>query len=190
MTTAPQLPAPRSTFVTVVAWIFMVLSGFMTLISLLQNVMFQFVFPATQPSFPKVDPATGHELPWIFGFAFSHFGIILLAMLIVFAGTFAASVGLLMRKNWARLLFIGAMALGIAWNIGGLLMMIPMFSMFSDVASSHPDGGSQFEVMWKLIAGVNLLFVAGFTFLFGWIIRRLLSETIRREFMPAADAVC
>lgn len=35
---------PKSTFVTLVAWIFIVLSGFATLISVLQNIMVALMF--------------------------------------------------------------------------------------------------------------------------------------------------
>ena len=43
-----QSIAQRSTFVTVVAWVFIVLSGFGTLISLLQNLMIQTVFTSPE----------------------------------------------------------------------------------------------------------------------------------------------
>ena len=36
---------PRSTFVTVVAWIFIVLSGFASVIGALQNIMLRYMMP-------------------------------------------------------------------------------------------------------------------------------------------------
>ncbi len=38
-------PAERSTFVTVLAWMFIVLSGFSTLMSIIQNIVMSIVFP-------------------------------------------------------------------------------------------------------------------------------------------------
>jgi len=177
---------PRSNFVTVVAWIFIALSGFTTLISILQNIMIGILFRAPDHAFPTVDPATGKEFPWIFRFMFEHFQLFFLAFFVVSALTLAASIGLLRRKNWARLLFIALMGLGIAWNVAGVLMLFPMFSFFNEVADSakQPGFADQFGLAWKVMAGVNLLFVAAFVWLFGWIIKRLASERIRREFAP------
>ena len=177
---------PRSNFVTVLAWIFIALSGFTTLISILQNIMIGILFRAPDHAFPTVDPATGKEFPWIFRFMFEHFQLFFLAFFVVSALTLAASIGLLRRKNWARLLFIALMGLGIAWNVAGVLMLFPMFSFFNEVADSAKQPGftDQFGLAWKVMAGVNLLFVAAFVWLFGWIIKRLASESIRREFDP------
>ena len=193
MSVAPAVPESnaatplRSTFVTVVAWIFIILSGFSTFMSILQNVMITLMFSANdmrKTPFPTVDPQTGKEIPSIFQFLFDHFQLFFLAFLVVSATTLVASIGLLKRKNWARILFIAIMALGIVWNIAGVAMMIPMLSMFPGAASSakQPGFADNFDIMWKVMAGVNVLFVAGFVWLFGWIIKRLASEKIRQEF--------
>ena len=179
----PAAPATRSTFVTVLAWIFIVLSGFSTLVAIAQNIMISVVFP-TPETFPTVDPATGKAFPWIFQFMFRHFELFFLAFLAVSAITLVASIGLLWRKNWARVLFIAMMCLGIAWNVGGVLLMIPMFSFFDEMAGSATQAAvaDTFGVAWKVMAGVNLLFVVGFVWLFGWIVKRLASGNVRSEF--------
>lgn len=190
MSTAGQTVQPsattalRSNFVTVLAWIFIALSGFTTLISIAQNIMIGILFAPAAGAFPTVDPATGKEFPWVFRFMFQHFQLFFLAFLIVSATTLVASIGLLKRKNWARLLFIAVMGVGIAWNAAGVLVIFPVFSFFSEVADSakQPGFADQFGLAWKVMAGVNLLFVAAFVWLFGWIIKRLTSESIRREF--------
>ena len=41
MSVPPPMPVRRSTFVTVLAWIFIGLSGFTALIGILQNIMMQ-----------------------------------------------------------------------------------------------------------------------------------------------------
>ena len=57
---ASSTPTPnRSTFVTVVASIFVAIAGFKTFISLLQALMFTFVFPTDQ--FPSVGNTKGLE---------------------------------------------------------------------------------------------------------------------------------
>jgi cell division protein FtsX len=94
---AQTSPVVRSTFVTVVGWIFIILAGFATLISILQNVMIALVFSA-----PQMDV--------------------------------------------------------------------------------HPQADPGFDVMFKVMIGFNVLMVLAFCWLFGWIIKRLTSEDIAREF--------
>src|SRR5690242_17763652 len=100
----------QSTFVTVVAWIFIVISGFGTVIAILQNVMVQTVFrdsgmaqamQTPPPGTPPLSAFMAMHLPWVF-FAF----------LLISTFTLISSVGLLKRRNWARLSFVGLMVLG------------------------------------------------------------------------------
>jgi hypothetical protein len=73
----------------------------------------------------------------------------------------------------------GIMALGIAWNIGGVIFMFFLLSSMPEISAKTPAG---FDVMWKVMLGFNVLFVAGFVWLFWWIIKRLMSDDVRREF--------
>jgi len=184
MANVPATAAPRSTFVTVVGWIFVVLAGFSTLIALLQNVMVAVVF-----SRPEMQEATKHAkaqgVPWFASFMLDYFQLFFLAVLALSACCLAAAIGLLLRKNWARLLFVALMGIGIAWQAAGLIVTFFMFSTFADTfakAGSHGGVPPGFDLMWKIIAGMNVLFVIGFIVLFAWIIKRLVSPGIRREF--------
>ena len=58
-----------------------------------------------------------------------------------------------------------------------------MFASFADIAPPPGQhGAEQFEVFFKIMMGFNVVIVAAFCALFGWIMKRLLSEDIRREF--------
>jgi hypothetical protein len=176
---AAQSPAvTRSTFVTVLAWIFIVLAGFVTLISVMQNIMIAVLFPVDKMQ--EAANQTGNAgAPWFATFMLNHIQLFFLSFLVVSASTLAAAIGLLKRMNWARILFIGIMALGIAWNIGGVIFMFFLLSSMPEISAKTPAG---FDVMWKVMLGFNVLFVAGFVWLFGWIIKRLMSDDVRREF--------
>lgn len=177
--------AVRSTFVTVLAWIFIVLSGFATMIAVLQNIMMALVFPMAQIQAETAKASEQGHMPWFASFMFGHIHWFFLFFLVVCACMLAASIGLLKRRNWARILFIALMALGIAWNVGGLIFMFFAFSSFFADMPVPPDQAAaarNFEVMWKVMFGFNLLMVAGFAWLFGWIIKRLTSGDVRREF--------
>ena len=127
--TAP-LP-PQSTFVTVVAWISIVLAGFTALLSLLQNLMLVsmprdvFKVPLEQ------DSTFAHALPSWSRFMFAHVHVLAFVMLGVCILTLCASIGLLRRRNWARVLFIGLLALGIAYSILSLFLQRSMATSFN-----------------------------------------------------------
>ena len=93
------LPVQRSTFVTVLAWIFIVLSGFSTLIALMQNAMLWFVFegaPGVGDAMSKANQAPG--IPPFFGYFFRYFPVIFAAFLLLSATTLASSIGLLLAR--------------------------------------------------------------------------------------------
>jgi len=116
-TNLSQEQVQRSTFVSVLAWIFIVIAGFALLISILQNIMITAMFPMEEMQ-KSLNAPEAQEMPAVARFMFSHFTLFFRAFLVVTLVTFISAIGLLKRKNWARIIFIALMALGIAWNIG------------------------------------------------------------------------
>jgi len=176
-----QAPA-RSTFVTVLAWIFIVLSGFGTVVSLLQNLMIWTLFnsPEVTQGFQSPPPP---GMPAGASLLATHFHYFFLGVFMVFAFTLASSVGLLRRRNWARICFMGVMFLGIAWNLVGLVFQYSMFtSMQQDMMAVPPEAALDMQAFFVVMAVVGVLFALAFSVLFGWIIRRLLSPEIAAEF--------
>ncbi len=180
----------RSSFVTVVAWIFIVLSGFTTFISLLQNVILAFM-PKDLFNQALQDTTFTHVMPTAPRFMFAHLHTLLFAVLVVCAATLVSSIGLLRRHNWARLVFIGLLALGAVYNIAGLFLQQAMLSSFNApfAADSTLGGASrQFQQMMQAMRVAMFIFELGFAALFIWIIVRLVSPRIRAEFLPPARA--
>ena len=181
---------PKSTFVTVVAWIFIILSGFATFISLLQNLMVGFM-PRDMFDSAMQDSTFTHVMPPAARFMFSHLRLLFLCFFILTALTLAASIGLLQRRNWARLLFIGLLGLGIVYNLAGLVLQqsmlpsmtsqFPLDSTFS-ADSTFRATAQQFDQMMAGFRVVMYVVTIGFAALFGWIIAKLLSRPIREEF--------
>lgn len=170
----------RSSFVTVVAWIFIVLSGFGTMISILQNIMIQTMFNASEmEKVMQAQPPPGS--PPFATFMASHFQLFFASFLVVSALMLISSIGLLKRKNWARLIFIGLMSLGILWNIGGLALQFTMFSSVQNNFASVPDAPDMKSFMIAM-AVFSVVLALGFSALFGWIAKRLLSPSIVAEF--------
>ena len=175
--------SPRSTFVTVLAWIFIVLSAFTTLISVLQNIMMA-SFPAAEFSHALEDTTAAAVMPSGARFFFANFRTVLMAMLVVCVLTLIASIGLLQRRNWARLTFIGLLALGIAYMIGTLFLQRSMMSSFTTFPQDSTFQGSQadFSAMLRTMQIFMIVFSLGIAAVFGWIIVRLRSPRIRAEF--------
>ncbi|MGH8157135.1 MAG: hypothetical protein ACREPQ_03370 [Rhodanobacter sp.] len=180
-------PPIRSSFVSVLGWIFVCLAGFSTLIGLLQNLMLQLVFLpamqqqlAAQPLPPNMPPPMG----WLFGHMIWFFRAFLLLSLT----TLIAAIGLLLRHNWGRRLFIGLMGFAIAYQWLGLVFQwwfmgsIQQSMQLPPNAPEHfADGMRGFMLAMQIF---SVILALGLSVLFGWIIKRLRSTPVRREFTP------
>jgi hypothetical protein len=194
---ASGMPSPaRSTFVTVVAWIFIGIAGFTSVFALMESVVMQMVvLPLRQQNaFPTLLPANMPALSiwlfahilWICGVAF----FLALAMLI-------AAIGVLFRKEWARRLLIGFMVLGILYKCAATIMqwMVPLSAYTNFPLPPHTPPETMatmqsfmsmmqsFIVVMRFFSIISAIVVS---VLLGWIIRRLSSERIRAEFQPTA----
>jgi hypothetical protein len=185
-----QVPA-RSSFVTVVAWIFIVLSGFSTLIGALQNLTirstpFDQLNSALQDSTAVQFPAPARAI-------FSHFQLFVLAAFLLSLLMLISSIGLLRRRNWARLVFIGLLVLGIIYMLGGLFLQQSfMLSFNKSFRAAAPQdslfraNAQQFESLFTAMRVFMVAFSLGIAGVFGWIVARLASARVRAEFVPRA----
>jgi hypothetical protein len=177
----PTTPTSQSTFVTVVAWIFIGLSAGSTLISILQNVLLNVVFSSGFP----VDDARKH-MPPLVAFLFGHVRLYFLAFLLVSVATLCTSIGLLLRREWARIALIGILAFGILWMIGGIVLQQWLLPSIFDVGHLPAQAPPEFEAgmrgMMMTIRIFSALWAIVISVLYGWIIWRLRSPAIAAEF--------
>lgn len=185
---APSTEKPKSSFVTVIGWIFAVMSGMMMFGAIMQVIMFA-VMPMEkfQQAFELSD--SQFEMPFIFRFMFKHMMLIAFASLVAGAAALIASVGLIKRMNWARILFIVLMAMAIAWTIGGQIYnQFFISSMVPTVAPSHSEFSTMFGTTILVIRIMNVIFSLAFCCLHGWIIFKLCSPAIKAEFVRQRPA--
>jgi hypothetical protein len=145
--------------------------------------MFAFVFPADQ--MPSATTATKdfEEMPAFFRFMIQNVQWFFAGFWSLCVVTLVAAIGLLRRKNWARLVFIVLMALGVVWNLGGIWMQEQMMSSFPKFPSDAPaDFEAHFETVMTVMRYAMGVFAIGISLLFAWIIKRLVSRPIRAEF--------
>ena len=176
------VPFPRSTFVTVVAWIFIVVTGFSTFISILQNVMLTFMFPVGEMQDAMHSAKGSENVPEIALFMFSHIRLFFVAFLVLSAAMFVSSIGLLKRRNWARIAFVFFFALGIAWSIASVFLQNAFFSSMPPPSNAPSEFREQFESMTTVMLVFSSVMSIGFSLLFAWLIRRLSSRQIKGEF--------
>jgi hypothetical protein len=169
---------PQSLFIELLAWFSIGVSALMLTSSLMQIVMVSFVFPSDM--LDQAVAQSGEMLPSFVAFLFSHFKLFLLAYLLVSVLLLAASIGLLKRRNWARVTFIVLLALSIAASIGGLFMQLSSV----DAALKQMDGfgGEEFGRYVAIAEGMMLGFAIVFSAIHAWLIYKLCTQQIRAEF--------
>ena len=180
-------PPLRSTFVTVLAWVFIGLAGFATLISALQNLMLQWLFLPMMQQAQAAQAPLPPDLPAPMHWMFRHFAWFFRAFLLISATTLIASIGLLRRHEWARRLFVGLMGFAIAYQLLGLVWQwwfMGSMPGFMQASGAPADMDAVMHGFIRAMQVFSTLMALGFCVLFGWIIRRLRSTPVRDEFRP------
>ncbi len=168
----------RSAFITVVAWIFIVLSGLgMLELGILLFVPLQSLMPPAQMHVGEVPQNPELFVAYLRGMFLM--GFVLGTWVLV------SSIGLLLRKNWARISYIIMMILGIGWSSMYLLMGIFVIVMVQTVGlQSNPTLPPGARAVASAFMAILMIFGAVFVALYGWILVKLLSESVRKEFQP------
>jgi hypothetical protein len=175
-----SVAALRSDFVTVTAWVLIVACGSVLAFALLQNLLLLFIggSDAQVESVLRELAKKGRPTSEFTVFALRNAHAILLSCLAMSLMMFAASVGLLLRKDWARLVVIGVLGLFIAVCAA---MAIWMTYSWLNVARPAVDG-LFITVITGSITTVNILILSGMGALAGWVARRLASASVAQEF--------
>ena len=178
----PTVASTRSTFITVLAWLSILLAGGGTLIAVMQAVVF-FLFMRDQLSVHTRSWPGQEQLPAIVQFLFSHPELYFAIFWSLTVLTLVAGVGLLYRKNWARIYFIAVLAFGIIWQIGGLWLQRQVLGMVpSAMRDASSNFAKEFAVAETVISIGSTVFAAALIVLFAWLIKRLTSRIVRAEF--------
>jgi hypothetical protein len=116
-------------------------------------------------------------------FLVEHLRALLTVLFVASGATLVAAIGLLRRRNWARVTLIAILGLGVAANLAALV--IPSFVSLS-VPGAVPTQSAAFDANVHWMISVLRAFLSFFAIavsgLFAWLIRRLHSRSIRAEF--------
>ena len=169
----------RSVFVNVVAWIFLVFSG----LGVLECIILMFVPWQGFMSQAQMQAAQMPHDAQLLGVHMLQ--ALLWIWLILGVWVCVSSIGLLLRKNWARISYIVMMALGIGVTALDLLMGILMLVLFHTAGfRNNPAFLPGTAAIASGFMAILIIFMAIFLALFTWILIKLVSEAIAREFRP------
>jgi hypothetical protein len=169
--------APRSLFVTNLAWISIALAGAHALMSLLQNVAYA-VLPL-----PMLPPESGGLFPPLVVWMFAHLRLLMLASLLFGVLWLWASIDLMRRRAWARIAFIGLCVFGIVATIGATLWQLYLFHSIAELLAPHDDApGLMAKGMMASVPIVVAVVAVVLSWLLGWIAWKLLQPGIALEF--------
>ena len=169
----------RSSFINVFAWISIIFSGFGILVGIMQNVMMQTVMKDAH--FEQL--TKDENIPPLMKIMFENFDILVMGTLLITIVVFIASIGLLKRKNWARLFFIVFLILGVIWTVvGGVMQFSFMDSMM--IGQNMPqDAPPEFQSMQNTMKIVSAVMMVAMVGLYLYLIKRLRSDEIKDEFV-------
>lgn len=175
----------RSTFVDVLAWLFIIFSGFGALVIALEIAFFQFIFNSEQMQQTFANAANSSHFDTSIFMAILHgiLGFLLLLSIVMLA----SSIGLLKRKNWARVFFIVMLVIGIIWNLLGAIGQILITLLLHLGLHDAPPETANVASVFTVASVIGVVFAIGFCVLFGWIIKRLRTPAIVAEFKPQPD---
>ena len=170
----------RSLFVTTTAWIFIVLAALTSVSALVQNA-------AVASLMPGLHLATDRNpLPLLTGLLLGYLPWVVGTGLVMSLATLASAIGLLLRLDWARRSFIALLVVAIVANLLGLWLQHEVVqSVVSNTLSSVAIPQQAMGVFGGFVTAARVMAVlmtlVGCALL-GWIIRRLMSPTVRQEF--------
>jgi Zn-dependent protease with chaperone function len=170
----------RSIFVTVTAWVFIVLAALASASAIVQNAAVTSLMPGLWARFDQ------EALPVLTGFLLGYLPWVLGAGVAVSMATLGCAIGLLLRLDWARRAFIALLILAIVANLLGVwLQQEVVQSLVSTTLRSTrlPDGVMSvfggFVTVARVLAVMLTLCACG---VLAWIVRRLMSVGVRQEF--------
>ena len=171
------MPETRpSTFITVLAWLALIVSGLAGVTGLLQSAMVAYVMPATPMS-----AGDASEVPPFIVFLFDHFLGFVVVLTAMWAATFAFALGLLRRREWGRRGFIAILTLWCIITVTiAVFQQVMMRDMFGGAQAADTPAEAHTMILVMRIAGAIFAFL--FTVTFGWLAWRLGSSRIRAEF--------
>jgi hypothetical protein len=173
-------PSPPSRFVNALGWILILLGGFAACFTIFKKV----IFP---PFFPQ-GVQQSEQMPILARMMFSHSDYFLLFVLILSIAMLTVGIGLLKRKNWARVITITTTALGVMFNIAFLVILFTLFPEMTNMSGGEPIAVEIQKLLNFIQNSGAVLAIILLVFQF-FIIKKLSSPKVKEEFQETNDLI-
>ncbi len=110
-----------------------------------------------------------------------HMQIFMAIFLALSLSMLIASIALLKRKQWGRLLFIILLIIGIIWSFGKVFFPKLIYTWF--MPGFEGKGALNMQEIYRISHITSIIFGIGSIVIFAWIIKKLISKDIRQEFL-------
>ncbi len=181
-TSATSTAPARSRFITVLAWSFIVLGGLSSLVSLLQLYLVYAFTPLQELKVSFASSAEFQSLPLAISFVVMHIELLFSLLLLLSVFSLVTGIGLLQRKNWARLCFIALMLIAIAWNCINLALSYTVMSQLSASSAGLSNLATSVEAIQNIVMLAGVVFNLAFSASFAWLAWRVCRPAIKAEF--------
>lgn len=174
-------PVPRSLSVTLLAWVTIIPAACGALVALLQNILFAAFMSSEQLEALYAALPPGMEaLPRV---SYDMLRVVLLAFLALSILFLVTGIGLLKRREWARIVFAAAVLLGTIYGVASYFLLdsasdLSVLIPPADVNGSRVDVAPLMAMMRTATTVLTLVFTA----LNLWLVWWLLSPAVRAEF--------
>ena len=173
-------PVPRSSFVTVLAWVMIAFGVLGVLMALLQFALINLLLPSLEG---------GMSLPEPFGMLSIAFFRIAMLLSLAFSVFMAyAAWALLKRRNWARILFIVLFVISAVMHVVAVAAFVFGFSLVGSLPAGNEFLPPEYQSMLRAMAISFAIFLAVMAVGYVWLVRRLCSPAIAAEFTDSSTA--
>ncbi len=169
------------TFVKVVAWIFIILSGIGLLSTFVQNIV-MWTLPVYDDITMTAKDVKG--LPLVTKMIMTHLRFYLLGSLVFLSAVLVSSVGLLKLKEWAKTLFSFLLAVSALFSV---IMMPSTVSAFGKDGMFALPSDAEFKPLIMTVMIISFLFSIVLIAAAVWIIVKLNSVKIKSLFETTAS---
>lgn len=170
----------RSLFVSATAWVFIVLAALGSASALVQNAALTSILPGLQAG------AANRSLSLLTGWLVGYLPWVVGAGLVLSFATLASAIGLLLRLDWARRVFIGLLLIAIVANLLGMWLQHEVVqSVVSSTLGSAAIPPQVLGVFGGFVTAARVMAIVMTLCacaVLGWIVRRLMSPSVRQEF--------
>jgi hypothetical protein len=111
-----------------------------------------------------------------------HLPLVMIAFVVLSLVTLVAAIGLLARRNWARLVFIGLMILAAVSNLVGAAIPFVVSDVMPAMSELPADLRDQIALLSNVVTVASVAIGVVFAGLFAWLVKRLMSPEVKAEF--------